>query len=93
VSTTQELRRAVRDMIRNDPDVARAHSAMRRRRGLSKQDAQDELARGLIGCMWETWRGMPNRWCAVLQALAQGTSAAALFPDELYEPDGGSAPS
>jgi hypothetical protein len=70
-------------MIRDNPDAASAVAAMRRR-GLPRNEAQQEIARALVGCMWEAERGLPDRWPVVLKALEQGKSAAALFADELY---------
>ena len=79
----QAVMRAVREMIRVNPDAAKAVAAICRR-GLPRREAQEELARALTGCLWEVSRGMPDRWPAVLAALKQGKSAASLFPDELY---------
>jgi hypothetical protein len=83
----QAVMRAVREMIRFNPDAAKAVAAIRQR-GLPRREAQEELARAMTGCMWEASRGMPDRWLAVLAALEQGKSAASLFPDDPYsEPD------
>jgi hypothetical protein len=79
----QEIVRTVRAMIRDNPDAARAVTAMRRR-GMPRNEAQQEIARALLGCMWEASRGLPDRWSGVLKALEQGKSAASLFPDDLY---------
>ncbi len=70
-------------VVRVDPDAAKAVAAIRQR-GLPRREAQEELARALLGCMWEVSRGMPDRWPAVPAALEQGKSAASLFPDDLY---------
>jgi hypothetical protein len=70
-------------MVRDNPNAARAIAAMRRR-GLPRQEAQQEIARALLGCMREASRGLPDRWSGVLKALEQGKSAASLFPDDLY---------
>jgi hypothetical protein len=53
-------------------------------RGLPETEAQDEIARAYLGCMWEVWKGQPDRFSAVLGKLREGRSAAELFPDELY---------
>jgi hypothetical protein len=75
---------AVRAMISDNLDVARAFAAMRHR-GIAEQDAQEEIARAFLGCLWEAQRNMPGRWPAVLLALEHGKSAAELFPDALYD--------
>jgi hypothetical protein len=77
----QAVMRALREMIRVNPDAAKAVAAIRRR-GLPRREAQEELACALTGCLREVSRGMPDRWPAVLAALKQGRSAASLFPDE-----------
>ena len=79
----QEVVRTVRAIIRDNPDAARAVAAMRQR-GMPRQEAQQEIARALLGCMWEASHGFPDRWSGVLKALEQGKSAASLFPDDLY---------
>ena len=83
MSAKREVMRAVRSVIRDNPDVARAFTAMRQR-GLPRKEAQEEIGRAFLGCMWEASRSLPDRWPAVLAALEQGKSAASLFPDELY---------
>jgi hypothetical protein len=74
---------AARTIIREDPGATRSYKAMRDR-GLSKKQAEEEIARALLGCSWEASRGFPDRWSAVLKALEEGKSVASLFPDEFY---------
>ena len=74
---------AVREMIANNPDAAKAMAAMRLR-GMRRKDAEEEIARALLGCMWEASRNMPDRWPSVIAALEQGRSAEELFPDDFY---------
>jgi hypothetical protein len=74
---------AVRNMIRENPDVRQTFDAMRGR-GISRRDAEEEIGRGFVGCFWEVSREMPNRSPDVLRLLREGRSAAELFPDSLY---------
>jgi hypothetical protein len=76
----KEIDKAVENMILVNPEVKSAFHSMCRR-GLSRQSAEDEIGRALLGCMWEASRNMPDRWSAVLKGLAGGKSAMELFPD------------
>ena len=59
-----------------------------RARGLSEDEAETEIARALIGCLWETNQGMPDRWAVVLRAVSEGQSTADLFPDQVFDLSG-----
>jgi hypothetical protein len=78
----------VRVLIRDNPDAARAVAAMHER-GLPQAEAEKEIARALLGCLWEAGRGLPDRMSAVLDSLEQGKTTEVLSPDNLYsEPNG-----
>jgi hypothetical protein len=57
------------------------------RRGLSLQQAEAEIGKALLGCLWEQSKGRPNRWLAALKSLREGRTAAELFPDA-FDDDG-----
>jgi hypothetical protein len=78
-----EVMQLVRSVIRDNSDAARAFAAMRQR-GLPRGEAEEEIARALLGCLWEASRRLPDRWLAVIQGLERGKSTASLFPDDLY---------
>ena len=71
-------------MIREEPCAGNAFESMCER-GMEKQDAEDEIARALLGCLWEAWRGYPDRFTEVMQELEEGKTTKELFPDALYE--------
>lgn len=79
----KEIEQVVRNVIREDPRVRQAFSAMRER-GMSESEAEAEIGRAFLGCLWEVWKEMPDRSANVWSALAAGSSAVELFPDELY---------
>lgn len=61
---------AVRDMIWNDADVRQTYEALRMR-GVSADEAVNEIARGYIGCLWEASQKMPYRWPEVLREIGE----------------------
>jgi uncharacterized protein (DUF2236 family) len=81
------VQRTVGAMMREQPSVMAAHSAMLER-GMTDQQCRDEITRVVRGCLWERERGMPLRFDAAFEALGKGRTAAELFPDELYLPEG-----
>jgi hypothetical protein len=53
------VKAAVENMLRVNPEVKSAFHAMHGR-GLSRQAAKDEIARALLGCMWEASNKYPR---------------------------------
>jgi len=78
------MKSVVRDLLNGNEAAKAAHLAMLNR-GLSKIDADAEIGRALLGCLWEVNRGMVDRLDDVFNALARGLTCVELFPDELYE--------
>jgi hypothetical protein len=74
----------VRDILRRHADGKATYKALREQ-GLTKTQAEEEIACALMACMWETLKGWPNRWSSVLAELRNGRSTTELFPDALYE--------
>ena len=81
-----ELKTTIESLKRENPAVQQTHRVLLNH-SLSVEEADVEIARALLGCLWEQRRGLPNRWFAVLKGLRDGRSAAELFPDSLYESD------
>ena len=75
----------VRKLIVSDPRVARAFQSLSR---ASKANSETELALGLMCCLWETSRGLPNRFGAVCDGLAGGLTIEQLFPNSFRERHG-----
>ncbi len=75
---------AVENMIQINEDVRPTYDALIAR-GLAVKDAKEEIARALLGCMWEANKGMPDRWQDVLRGLREGRTSIELFPDDLYD--------
>lgn len=71
-------------LIRNDARVSRAFKAMCAR-GLAASDAEVEIALALVCCIWETSRGMADRFAQVCDGLANGMTADQLFPDSIQD--------
>ena len=82
----KEVMAVVENILREDEDAQLTYDALIAR-GLSEQDSRDEIARALLGCLWETNKGMPDRWWDVLSGLRDGRTCAELFPDALYDAD------
>ena len=78
------LDEAVTDFLAKDGKAHRAYSAMRAR-GLTEGAAREEIARAMLGCLWEATQGMSNRILQVLDQLASGRTSSELF-DELLSP-------
>jgi hypothetical protein len=88
IRSNPHVMEVARGFIGDNPDAARAAAAMRRR-GVPQAEVEKEIARALLGCLWEAERGLPDRMAAVLNGLKQGKTAELLFPDNLYSgPDG-----
>jgi hypothetical protein len=85
LNMTHGLEDAVRELIRNNPEASAAFEAISKRR--SAQFAQVEVARAIVGCLWEVNKGMPNRLPLVLLSLAAGRRVSELFAESFY--DGG----
>ena len=71
-------------LLAGNEDATAAYDAILKR-GFTPSFARDEIARALLGCHWEVWRGMPDRMAEVWAGLKKGRSASELFPDEFYE--------
>ena len=54
-----------------------------RARGLTEEAAREEIARAMLGCLWEATQGMSNRILQVLDQLASGRTSAELFHEWL----------
>ena len=67
------VRAAVKSLIRKNPDVQRTVAAMRKR-GLKNKYIEAEIGRAFLGCLWEQWKELPDRWLDVLRALENGQS-------------------
>jgi hypothetical protein len=81
------IQRTVEAMISEQPSVTAALSAMTAR-GMSYEQCKDEITRVVRGCLWERQRGLPLRFDEAFEALGKGRTAAELFPDDLYSPEG-----
>lgn len=91
--------RSVRALIASDTRVAQAFRALSRT-AMARSEVEAELALAFVCCMWETSRGMPDRFPAVCEGLASGMSMEQLFPTSIrdsrrskrsYAPRGGNA--
>ncbi len=96
LSARDAIMRTVRSMIADDPHAARAFWAMSDQ-GFAKVAIEVEIALAFVCCLWETSRGMTDRFAQVCEGLANGLTAEQLFPDSLrdgrrtqrsYEPPG-----
>jgi hypothetical protein len=76
------LDEVVSDFLAEDTQADWAYSAMRAR-GLTETAAREEIARAMLGCLWEATQGMSNRILEVLDQLARGRSCAELFHEAL----------
>jgi hypothetical protein len=74
----------VQGMIRNSSRVARASDAMRAR-GLSQGAVETEIALALVCCIWETSRGLPDRFAQVCDGLAKGLTTEQMFPNTIKD--------
>jgi hypothetical protein len=81
------LKQVVKDLLRENPDARLAVDAICKR-GMSRREAEAEIGRAFLACMWETSKGMPNRWLAVLESMREGRTTTELFPDALYIDEG-----
>jgi hypothetical protein len=69
-------------LLRDNDDVRSAFNAMRCRR-ISCEEAQAELLRAFLACLWEMERGLPNRWLQLLAGLSAGYSTEDLLPEHV----------
>ena len=76
------LDEVVSGFLAEDSKADWAYSAMRAR-GLTDKAAREEIARAMLGCLWEATQGMSNRILDVLDQLARGRTCAELFHDAL----------
>jgi hypothetical protein len=76
------LDEAVTDFLAEDDKADSAYSAMRTR-GLTETAAREEIARAMLGCLWEATQGMSNRIFEVLDQLAHGRTCAELFHEAM----------
>jgi hypothetical protein len=49
-------------------------------RGMPESEAENEIARALLGCVWEMYQGLPNRFGSAMDELCYDTSVTDLFP-------------
>ena len=82
----KEVMAVVENILQEDENARMTYDALIAR-GLSGQDSREEIARAYLGCMWEVWNGMPDRWLDVLSSLREGRACAELFPDAIYDTD------
>lgn len=73
----------VRALIANDGRAARAFQALSR--SANPQDAQAELALAFVCCIWETSRGLPDRFAEVCDGFASGLTTEQLFANSLRD--------
>jgi hypothetical protein len=78
------LLQTVRRMIGGDPRASRAFNTLRAK-GLAQSDCEAEIALALVCCIWETSRGMADRFAAVCDGLASGMSVDDLCPTSLQD--------
>ncbi|MGD0190929.1 MAG: hypothetical protein ABSD74_09335 [Rhizomicrobium sp.] len=74
----------VRGIVRSDPRAGRAFNALRAK-GFAPSHCEVEIALALICCIWETSRGMADRFAAVCDGLASGFSVDDLCPTSLQD--------
>jgi len=88
------VNKAIRDSVealkRKNPLAKQAFEAMRAA-GKSRSDADAELGRALLGCMWEVSQGYVGRFDEVFRELCEGKTTETLFPDAIYERSRGNA--
>jgi hypothetical protein len=77
------LKQVVKDLLRENPDARLTVHAICKR-GMSRREAEAEIGRAFLACIWEQSKGMPNRWLAVLESMREGRTTAELFPDTPY---------
>ena len=70
------------DLLRENSEEKKAHRALIGH-GMTDDEAQSEIAKVLLGCLWEAWRGAPDRFGVCLEALQRGRTAEELFPDAI----------
>lgn len=80
----EEALEIMKSMSLENPDVSKTIAAMIER-GVPREEAENEITRTFLGCMWEVNKGINNRLSEVLGALREGRTATELFPDGLYE--------
>ena len=66
-------------VLHRDTEAKAAFDRMRKQ-GVTLVRARREIARALIGCLWEDAQNLPDRWPDVLKALAAGASSTEIFP-------------
>ena len=76
------LDEVVSDFLAEDSVADWAYGEMRAR-GLTETAAREEIARAMLGCLWEATQGMSNRILEVLDQLARGRTCAELFHEAL----------
>jgi hypothetical protein len=64
---------STRSFIKEHPRAALAYSTLNGR-GFSQMDAEVEIALVLMGAVWESSRGLPDRFADLCDGLAQGLS-------------------
>jgi hypothetical protein len=86
------MRALVKEFKRQHPDDAQRVVKAMLAQGLEPAFVDQEIARAILGCIWEMERGYPDRLAEVLEALAAGHWVETLFPDALYATKPGTSP-
>ena len=80
----KEVMAVVLKMIRENPDAQLTYKTLIAR-GKSEEYATGEIGRALLGCIFESHKGMPNRLPDIFHGLREGKSCKELFPDAFYD--------
>jgi hypothetical protein len=76
--------RTVRGLIQGDSRAARAYAAMSGG-GFSPAGAEVEIALVLMGSIWESSRGMPDRFADLCDGLAKGLTVEQMLGETLQD--------
>ena len=84
MSIERVIKDAVESLLRENSDARATFEAILKR-GSGTEFSKAEIARALLGCLFEAHKGMPDRWPDVLRQLREGRATQELFPDALYD--------
>ena len=76
--------RTARGIIRDDSRAARAYAALNGG-GFSPAGAEVEIALVLMGAIWESSRGLPDRFADICDGLANGLTVEQMLGESLQE--------
>jgi hypothetical protein len=76
--------RTARELIGADSRAARAYAAMTRG-GFTPAGSEAEIALILMGAIWETSRGLPDRFADLCDGLAKGLTVEQLLAESLQD--------